>query len=83
MISISEIISGVLQIKGCFFTYCQQLYFRLNLGYGSIYLFHSHSEDENGNLSSSNAAVILKFDTLYSLEKYLRSVYYNTFPLPL
>ena len=52
-------------------------------GYGSIYLFHSHSEDENGNLSSSNAAVILKFDTLYSLEKYLRSVYYNTFPLPL
>ena len=42
-----------------------------------MYLFDSHSKDENDNLSSSATAVLLKFDTLYSLENYIRSVYYN------
>ena len=40
-----------------------------------LYLFDSHSKDENGNLSSSGTAVLLKFDTLYSQENYVRSVY--------
>ena len=47
---------------------------------GSIYLFDSHSQDKNGNLSSSSTAVLLKFDSLYSLENYIRSVYYNAYP---
>ena len=42
-----------------------------------MYLFDSLSKDENDNLSSSATAVLLKFDTLYSLENYIRSVYYN------
>ena len=46
----------------------------------SIYLFDCHSKDENGNLSSSGTAVLLKFDLLYSLENYIRSVYYNAYP---
>ena len=40
----------------------------------TIYLFDSHSKDENENLSSSATAVLLKFDTLYSLE-----IIYNQF----
>ena len=49
-------------------------------GNDSIYLFDSDSKDENGNLSSSGTAVLLKFDLLYSLENYIRSVYYNAYP---
>ena len=49
----------------------------------SLYPFNSHSNDENSNLSSSGASVILKFDTLHSLENYIRSVYYNVYPMTL
>ena len=49
-------------------------------GTDSIYLFDSHSTDEYGNLLSSGTVVLLKFDFLNSLENYIRSVYYNTFP---
>ena len=52
-------------------------------GNDSIYIFDSHSKDENGNLSSSGTAVLLKYNTLYSLENYIRSIYYNTFLLTL
>ena len=62
---------------GLYSTYCQQLYYRSNLGNDSIYLIDSHSKDKNGNLSSSGTAILLKFDTLYSQENYVRSVYYN------
>ena len=34
----------------------------------SMYLFDSHSKDENDNLSSFGTVTLLKFDTLYSLE---------------
>ena len=44
----------------------------------SMYLFDSHSKDENNNLSSSGT-VLPKFDTLHSLENYIRSAYYNNF----
>ena len=36
-------------------------------GNSSIYLFDSHIKDENGHLSSSGTALLLKFDTLYLL----------------
>ena len=49
----------------------------------STYLFDLHSKDENGNLSSSGTTVLLKFDALYSLENYIRSVYYNAYPMTL
>ena len=48
----------------------------------SIYLFDSHSKDKSDNLSSSGT-LVLKFVTLYSLKNYVRSVYYNIFPLTL
>ena len=52
-------------------------------GNDSVYLFDSHSKDENGNVSSSGTAVLFKFDTLLSLKNYIRSVYYNAYPLTL
>ena len=33
-----------------------------------IYLFDSHSKDENDNLSNSGTAVFLKLDSLHSLK---------------
>ena len=39
-------------------------------GIDSIHLLDSHSKDENGNLSSSGIAVLLKFDTLHSRKLY-------------
>lgn len=49
--------------------------------FSKIYLFDSHNKDENGGLSSSGTAVLLKFETLYSLQSYTISVYYNSYPL--
>ena len=48
-----------------------------------MYLYDSHSKDENGNLSTSGTATLLKLDALYSLENYIKSTYYNTYPLTL
>ena len=42
-----------------------------------------HSKEDNGNLSFSCRAILLKFDTLCLLENYVKSVYYNSFPLTL
>lgn len=43
----------------------------------SIYLFDSHLKDENDSLLSSGIAVLLKFNSLCSLENRIRSVYYS------
>ena len=53
------------------------------VNHSTIYLFDSHSKDENGNLSSSGAAVLLKCDTLHLLQSYIKSVYYNNYALTL
>ena len=49
----------------------------------SIYLFDSHTKDQYSNSSSSGTAVLLKFDTLFSLKNYIKSFYYNNNPLAL
>ena len=56
-----------------------KLHFRLKEHDSTIYFFDLHSKDENGNLSSFGRAVLLKFDTLHSLDIYIyiKSVYYN------
>lgn len=45
-------------------------------GSNSIYLFDLHN-NENVNSSNSGIAVFLIFNTSYSLENYIQSVYYN------
>ena len=44
----------------------------------TIFLPDSHNKDENGILSSSSAAILLKFDTLHLFQNYIISVYYNS-----
>ena len=46
-------------------------------------MFNSHNKNENGNISAAGAAVLLKFDFLSSLEKYLVPVYYINYPMTL
>ena len=41
----------------------------------SIDLFDPNSKDENGNVPSSGAAVLLKFDALTSLGNLIKPVY--------
>ena len=43
--------------------------------------FHSISRGKNGNASPSGTAVLLKFDTLLSLEKCIKAIYYSNYPL--
>ena len=45
-------------------------------GNGSIYLFNSHNKDNNDNIASTGTAVLIKFDTLYLFENYVRWIYY-------
>ena len=47
------------------------------------YLLDSDSNNENDNLPSFGAAVLLKLDTWYSVETYIKSVYYNTYSMTL
>ena len=55
----------------------------LTWGNDYIYLFDSRSKDQYGKIPSSGTTVLLKFYTLFSLENYIKSVYYNTYPLML
>ena len=41
-----------------------------------FFLFYSHSKDELGRVSATVTAVLLKFDSLQSLENYIKSIYY-------
>ena len=52
-------------------TYCEKLHFRLKGHDSTVYFFDLHCKDENGSLSSFGRAVLLKFDTLHSLDIYI------------
>ena len=75
--------NGVQHIGAAVLLFVNNYILGLIWGNNSIYLVDSRSKNENGNLSSSGTVVLLKFDKLYSLENYVRSVYYRTFPLTL
>ena len=80
LLSITEIVNSAQQIETGALLILNNYILGLIWGTGSIYLFDSHSKDEYGNFSSTGTAVLLKFDSLNSLENYIRSVYYNTSP---
>ena len=80
MLSIVEIVSSACKIGTGALLVISNYILGLIWRTDSIYLFHYHSKDEYGNLSSSGKAVLLKSDSLNLLENYIRSVYYNTFP---
>ena len=83
LLSIVDIIYNVQQIGTGALLIVNDYILDLIWGNYSIYLFDSHSKNENGNVSSSGTAVLIKFDRLLSLENYIRSVYYNAYPLTL
>ena len=75
--SIAEIKNSVLQIGASALLIVNNHILCLIWGNDStVYLFDAHSKDENGNLSSSSTAILLNFDTLHSLENYVKSVYF-------
>ena len=55
----------------------------LLLGNQCIFLFDSHSKNEIGRMSAKGTAVLLKFDSLLSLENYIKLVYYSNYPMTL
>ena len=73
--SIVDVVNNVQQFRTGVLLVINNNILGLIWGNYSIYLFDSHSTDEN--VSSCGRAVLLKFDTLH----YLRSVYYNVYPL--
>ena len=82
-LSITEIANSAQQIGTGALLIVNNCILGLIWGNDSIYLFDSHSKDQYGNIPSSGTTVLLKFDTLFSLENYIKSVYYNTYPLTL
>ena len=77
LLSIAEIKNSVLQIGAGAPLIVNNDTLGLIWGNDStIYLFNSHSKDENGNLRSSSTAILLNFDLLHSLENYVKSVYF-------
>ena len=80
LLSIAEIVNSALKIGTGALLIVNNYILGLIWGNEFIYLLDSHSKDEYGNLSSSGTTVLLKFESLNSLENYIRSVYYNTFP---
>ena len=76
--SVSEIVNGVQQIGDGALLIINNYFLRLICGNDSIYLFDSHSKGTSA-IMEFWSAVLLNFYKLYSLENYIRSVYYNIF----
>ena len=47
-------------------------------GKDCVYLFDSHSKDDEGNISESGSAILMKFETLDDLEDYIKLIYYSS-----
>ena len=82
-LSITEIVNSVQQIWTAALLIINNYILGLIWRTDSPYLFDSHNKDENGNLSSSGKAVLLKFDTLHSFKYYITLVYYSAYPMTL
>ena len=74
LLSIPEIVNSAQQIGTGALLTVNSYMLDLIWGISSIYVFDLRGEGENGNLSSSSTAVILKFDTLRPFENYITSV---------
>ena len=75
LLSIVEIVNSVQQIGSSVIFFVNIYILALMWENDFIYLFDSYGKDENGSVSSSGTAALLKFDILHSLENYKISVY--------
>ena len=48
-----------------------------------VFLFDSHSKDEIGRMSATGTVILLKSDSLQSLEYHIKSVYYTNHSMTL
>ena len=83
LVSVTEIVSEIQQIgTGALFIindYILGLLWRNQC----FFLFDFHSKDEIGRMSATGTSVMLKFDSLQSLENYIKSVYFSSYPVTL
>ena len=83
--SVTEIVSDSQEIDaGALFIVVNNI---LGLLWGNrcVFPFDSHSKDEIGRMSGAGTAVLLRFDSLHSLENYIKSnlLYYSNYSMAL
>ena len=83
LVSITEIVHDCQQISTGILLIIDNYILGLLLGNHCIFLFDSHSKNEIGRMSAKGTAVLLKFDSLLSLENYIKSGYYSNYPVTL
>ena len=83
LVSITEIVSDCQQIGTGALLFINNYILGLLWGNQYFFLFDSHSKDEIGRVSATGTAVLVKFDSLQSLENYIKSVYYSNYPMTL
>ena len=71
---------------------CQEIYTRALLvvnnyisgflsGNQCLFLFDTHSKSAIGRISATSTVILLKSDSLQSLENHIKSVYYSFYPM--
>ena len=83
LVSITEIVSDCQQIGTGALLIINSYILGLLWEKQCFFLFDSHSKDKTGRVSATGTAVLLKFDSLQSLENYIKSVYYSNYPMTL
>ena len=83
LVSITEIVSDCQQIGTGALLIINNYILGLLWGNQCFFLFDSQSKDEIGRMSVTGTAVLLKFDSLQSLENYIKSVYFSNYPMTL
>ena len=82
-VSITEIVSDCQKIGTGAWLIINNYILDVLWGNHCFFLFGSHSKDEIGRMSATGTTVLLKFDSLRSLENYIKSVYYSNYPMTL
>ena len=80
---INEIMSGFQPVGTGALLIINNYILGLLWGNQCVFLFDSHSKDEIGRVSATGTAVLVKFDSLQSLENYIKSVYYSNYAMTL
>ena len=81
--SITEIVSDCQQIGTGALLIIGNYILSLLWGNQCFFSFDSHSKHELGRMSTTGTAVLLRFGSLYSLENYIKSVYYSNYSMTL
>ena len=80
---ITEIVSDCQQIGTGALLIIGNYILSLLWGNQCVFPFDSHSKDKLGRISTTGTAVLLRFDSLHSLENYIKSVYYSNYSMTL